>query len=50
MFHTDSGDLAEGGVQDWPPVVVSVTRPSGTQRFTIPFTEQTMCRQVTHGC
>ena len=49
MFHTD-GDLAEGGVQDWPPVVVTITRPSGTQRITIPFTEKTSCRQVTHGC
>ena len=47
MFHTDS-ELADGRVQDWPPVVVTITRPSGTQRITIPFTERDLCRQVTH--
>jgi hypothetical protein len=50
MFHTDSADLVEGNVADWPPVVVTITRPSGTRRLTIPFTVETMCRQVTHGC
>jgi hypothetical protein len=50
--HTEAGeDIGTADdVRDWPPVVVTVTRPSGTQRYTIPFTEKTMCRQVSHGC
>ena len=35
---------------DWPPVQVTVTRPTGATRYSIPFTEETMCRQVSHGC
>ena len=35
---------------DWPPVQVTVTRPSGTTRYSIEFSEETMCRQVSHGC
>lgn len=41
---------SEDNSQDWPPVVITVTRPSGTQRYTIGFTEETRCRQVSHGC
>lgn len=39
-----------GNVAEWPPVVVTVTRASGDQRHTITFGEETMCRQVSHGC
>lgn len=50
--HSGSGRGigTEEDVTDWPPVVVTVTRASGTQRYTIDFTEETMCRQVSHGC
>jgi hypothetical protein len=50
--HSGSGESigSEESSRDWPPVLVTVTRPSGTQRYTIPFTEETMCRQVSHGC
>jgi hypothetical protein len=40
----------EENVADWPPVVVTVARASGTQRYTIGFSQETMCRQVSHGC
>lgn len=36
-------------IEDWEPVIVTVTRTSGQERFTIPFTEETMCNQVSHG-
>ncbi len=49
--HTTGGkQLAEGNSLDWDPVVVTVTRPSGRERFTIAFTENSMCNQVSHGC
>jgi hypothetical protein len=50
MFHSTTTLIAEGNVADWAPVVVTVTRPSGTETFSISFTEETMCRQVSHGC
>lgn len=49
-FHTDGGIGAADDVSDWDPVVITVTRPTGTQTFTLPFDVDTMCHQVTHGC
>lgn len=34
----------------WDPVVVSVSQPSGDRSFSLRFTEETMCNQVSHGC
>jgi hypothetical protein len=50
MYHSTTTQIAEGNVADWEPVVVTVTRPGGTKTFSISFTEETMCRQVSHGC
>jgi hypothetical protein len=49
MYHSAT-DIATGNVTRWEPVEVTVTRPQGTEQFSIPFTEKTMCRQVSHGC
>lgn len=35
---------------DWKPVTVTVTRHGRTTTYTIPWTEQTMCHQISHGC
>jgi hypothetical protein len=50
MYHSTTTLIAEGNVADWEPVLVTVTRPSGREKFSISFTEETMCRQVSHGC
>jgi hypothetical protein len=50
MYHTDGVDIAEGNVATWEPVVVSVIRPAGTEKFTIKFNIDSMCKQVSHGC
>ena len=50
-FHQDGSSLDSAeDVRDWDPVVVTVSRPSGDQRFTLKFSEKTMCHQVSHGC
>jgi hypothetical protein len=49
--HTSGGkQLAEGNSLDWDPVVVTVTHPSGRERYTIEFKSNNMCNQVSHGC
>ena len=48
--HRSDPGYGEEKVDDWPPVVVTVTRPSGTSTFTLKFSEETMCNQVSHGC
>jgi hypothetical protein len=51
MYHSDTADIGpESNATDWEPVVVTVTRVRGTETFSISFTEETMCRQVSHGC
>lgn len=51
MYHSDTANIGpESNVADWEPVVVTVTRPRGTEKFSISFTEETSCRQVSHGC
>lgn len=50
MYHTDGADIAEGNVATWEPVVVSVSRPAATEKFTIRFNVDSMCKQVSHGC
>ncbi|MET1004383.1 MAG: hypothetical protein ABWX96_02475 [Propionibacteriaceae bacterium] len=49
-YHVDGADIAEGNVSTWDPVVVTVTRPGETLTYRIPFTEKTMCNQISHGC
>ena len=51
-YHTAAGEHLddEENVKNWEPVIVTVTRASGTERFRIPFTTKTMCNQVSHGC
>jgi hypothetical protein len=51
MYNSGTTPIADGAnVADWDPVEVTVTRPGGTKKFSINFTEETMCRQVSHGC
>ncbi len=50
MYHSATTDIAPGNVTRWEPVEVTVTRPGGTETFSISFSEKTMCRQVSHGC
>jgi hypothetical protein len=51
MYNSGTTPIADGSnVADWEPVEVTVTRPGGTKKFSISFTEETMCRQVSHGC
>ena len=40
----------EDDVSDWKPVTVVVTRNGRTTTYVIPWTEETGCRQVSHGC
>jgi hypothetical protein len=49
-YHVDGAELAPGSTSDWPAVVVTVERSSGTRTYRIPFTEESMCNQVSHGC
>ena len=50
MFHKSNLGIVPGTVEDWPPIVVTVSRPSGDRRFTITLSEKTICNQVSHGC
>ena len=49
-FHLDGADLASGNVSGWDPVVVTVDRPGGPKTYRLPFSETSMCNQVSHGC
>jgi hypothetical protein len=51
MYHVDGKDLAQGTVSTWDPVRVTIKRSSGAPiTYQIPFEENTMCNQVSHGC
>ncbi len=51
MYHVDQADLATGDVSTWDPVRVTITRRAGDPVvYKIPFGQQTMCNQVSHGC
>jgi len=52
MYHVDGKDLGvEADVSDWDPVEVTITRRSGpTIHYEIPFDDETMCNQISHGC
>lgn len=49
-YHQDGRIGEPEDVSDWDPLVVTVTRPNGTQTFTLPYDVDTMCHQVSHGC
>ena len=48
--HKAAPGITGGDVNDLPPVEVTISRASGKQTFTLKFSEQTMCNQVSHGC
>ena len=50
QYHVDGADLATGDVADWDPVVVTVSLGTKTTTYRLPFTTETMCNQVSHGC
>jgi hypothetical protein len=50
MFHSSGSTVAPGKVEDWPPMTVTVSRPSGDRQFTIRLSKKTMCNQMTHRC
>ncbi len=40
----------EDNTADWKPLKVSLVRNGRTTTYTIPWTEETMCNQINHGC
>lgn len=52
MYAVNGRDLDVGDVADWKPVQVLIVRTGDETpiRYEIPFDDETMCNQVSHGC
>lgn len=48
--HTAEAFDTEEYTADWAKIKISVTRSGSTTTYSIPWTEKTMCNQVSHGC
>ncbi|GAA3715208.1 hypothetical protein GCM10022204_38240 [Microlunatus aurantiacus] len=50
MARTTTSFGSGDDVSGWPPVEVTAVTATGTVRWTIGWSEKTMCNQVSHGC